>query len=515
MVSGENVSKAASDSGLFFVPELCGAVESMPTLGGFGGAVSALSDSERHRLVKGTKSPTSQQSPLNAKIFQHLALERSPTFTRYIEPTPEPKNTTGAGAFTVVGHREWSGEYRIRTEVHGTVKQSPPENTGDRVTEMLTTRGARKIAESCEFMHLKRGGYTTFLTLTLDLKARERVDNGETTIQNEVSRFFDGLQKMYQRGFEGSLIDKEGNQTGEFFKMEGASDKLDYLWVAESPDNIEEKTGEITGENPHVHVLMRYRVPFKAFNLWSRRIEKLWGQGFAHLEKIKDGEKAGAYMAKAAGYLCKAQGKNDQGTIRGNRYNISKSARAPDWVCVGRFQLGRMGFLLSEASENFDDKFGFVKKKRDKLSHKLKSAVGKDRQKIGALLEKTRKVLKRMPRLSKYQAILKGEEQYTDFMKWAANDAPVSGHSWLPEKNEGESFLTVSGRGQWLNEYTIRRRIRKNKRAWSSWFSDARQMAEYYFCGDVLRSCFESEFLADIDEKEDYLSDYNEWLRVG
>jgi hypothetical protein len=35
------------------------------------------------------------------------------------------------------------------------------------------------------------------------------------------------------------------------------------------------------------------------FNAWAKRIEQLWGCGFAHLEKIKDGEAAAAYMMKA------------------------------------------------------------------------------------------------------------------------------------------------------------------------------------------------------------------------
>lgn len=497
MVNGENMSKAASDGGLFFVPE---------------NQASGQIEDLAYRLVKGSKSPTYPQSWMNGRIFQALSLERMPTFPIEIEKTPEPKNTTGSGAFTVVGFREWSDEYRIRTEVHATTKQTPPDNSGDRVTEILTTRGARKIAESCEFMSIKRGGYTTFLTLTLDVDARARVDAGETTIQNEISRFFDGLQKMYKRGFECEIDGKLQKMAGSRV-ADGKPENLDYLWVAESPDRIDAASGEVKGVNPHVHVLMRYRVPFVYFEAWSKRIEKLWGQGFAHLEKIKDGEKAGAYMAKAAGYLCKAQGKNDQGTIRGNRYNISASARAPDWVCVGRYQLGRMGFLISEAAEVFEEKFGHIRKKREKLKKKLTVSAGKDRQKVGAILEKARKVIGRMPRLSKYQAILKGESQFSEFMSWAANDAAVSGHEWLPDKNAGEGFLTVPGRGQWLNEYTIRRRVRKNRRQWSGWFDMQKQISEYMFCGDLLRPCFESEIHQVGESENDHLFYYNEWAK--
>ena len=422
-----------------------------------------------------------------------------PVFT---EQAPDfARDCRGAGRYTVVGFREWSDEYRVRTEVHATQKQQPPENTGDRVTELLSTRGARKIAESCEFMALQRGGYSTFLTLTLDESARARVACGETSIQREVSRFFDGLQKMYQRGFDCVVDDKP-------HRFNGANDKLDYLWVAESPDSIDNTTGEVTGVNPHVHVLMRYRVPFALFSAWSERIEALWGQGFAHLEKIKDGSKAGAYMAKAAGYLCKAQGKSDQGSITGNRYNISKTARAPDWVCVGRYELGKMGFLLSEAAANFDEKFGHVKKKRDHQKKLLDRAVGHDRHKVGAILEKTRKVLKRMPRLSKYQAILKGESQFNTFMEWASTDSPVTEHSWLPEKDAGDGFLSVSGCSQWLHEFKARRAARIERRKWAAWFH--KESNEYYLIDLV--SKFKRGLIHEPEPEEDYSYEfYNEY----
>lgn len=504
MVNNKNCNSPefglAGNSGPFFGFEF-GDLQ-QPKLGG-APVFSAISEAERHRLVKGSKSPTRPSSPMDAKIFSRLALVKSPELPIQIDQTPVAKNSTHCGAYTVIGKRDWSGEYRIRTQVDSTVKQQPPENTGDRVTDMLTNRGARKIAESCEFMHLKRGGYTTFLTLTLDNEARERVSTSETTIQNEISRFFDGLKKVYKRGFDCEIDGKKHHVAGH-------TDKLDYLWVAECPDVIETETGEITGENPHVHVLMRYRVPYRYFEAWSKRVEKLWGQGFAHLEKIKDGEKAGSYMAKAAGYLCKAQGKNDQGTIRGNRYNISSSARAPDWVCVGRFQLGRMGFLLSEAAENFEDKFGHIKKKRDHLKRKLEKAKGPERHKIGALLEKTRTQLKKCPRLSKHQAVLKGLGQAMTFMHWAMTNEAVEGHDWLPEKAANEGFITEQGRGHWLAEYQVRRANRRMARRWSSWWDYQRQINEFMFSGDVLLPLVESEY-GPCDEANDYLSEYNEW----
>lgn len=460
MVSGEGSVGAVSNDALFFRPD---------HNHGFG-AYSAICEADRHRLVKGSKSPTRYQGPLNARIFNSLGLVKAKPEPLLIDDLPShPLDCREPGAYTVVSHREWSDEYRIRTQIQGTVGNLPPEQAGIRATEILTERGARKIAESCEYMHLKRGGYTTFLTLTLDAEARERVANEETTVQNEVSRFFDGLQKMYQRGFE--YVDEQGRvqEVAGSPKIDGKRERLDYLWVAECPDTIDTESGEVMGQNPHVHVLMRYRVPFQHFKAWSKRVESLWGQGFAHLEKIKDGEKAGAYMAKAAGYLCKAQGKTDQGTIRGNRYAISASARAPDWVCVGLYELGKMGFLIAEAAENFAEKFGHVKLWRDVLKHKLSMAKhGPTRQKIGALLEKTRAQLKRMPRLSKYQAILKGPEQAMAFLEWARTDQAVTDHAWLPDKPSGCGFAHNKGSGQWLTEFTRQKDARK-WRQWCHW----------------------------------------------
>lgn len=496
---------------------------------------SAISEAERHRLVKGSKSPTSQDLAFTERFFKTFKTNHGHLFPKAIDEIPHfKKDSRGAGKFVVIGHRAWSDEYRIRSEITVPTKQQPPEQAGTRVTDILTENGARKIAESCEYMAADRGGYSTFLTLTFDEKQRARLERQvwdgvelpkpekqiikdhlgnettiesetageytvldaetnrpytplkfkyETTIQKEISRFFDGLQKMYQRGWVAEIDGKKEKIAGsklvpqmrktkegaEYCLIKRKPEKLDYCWVAEVPDKINEETGEVLHKNPHVHVLMRFKVPYRLFEAWAARIESLWGQGFAHLEKIKEGAKAGAYMAKAAGYLCKAQGKADQGQIRGNRYSISSTARAPDWVCVGRYELGRMGFLVAEAAEHFNDKFGYVKKRRQVLKNQLDKASGKQRHKIGALLEKTRATLKRMPRLSKFQAILKGQEQYNDFMSWAETSEPVKNHKWLPEKEEGEGFQANLGEGVWHSEFMRRRRVRKEKRQWSGW----------------------------------------------
>lgn len=101
------------------------------------------------------------------------------------------------------------------------------------------------------------------------------------------------------------------------------------------------------------------------------RIEALWGHGFAHLKEIKDPQKAGTYVAKAAGCLSKAQGKTDQGNIRGNRYGINARARAAGWIECERHQIGLMGWLLAEAHEKWNAKHGPKIARRDYLKKML------------------------------------------------------------------------------------------------------------------------------------------------
>jgi len=140
------------------------------------------------------------------------------------------------------------------------------------------------------------------------------------SVQKEASRFFEAANKMYQRGWQyqndqdetvkvaGSrkcVAKKRPVLKGDQFDAVATPIKFEpeplaYLWVAENPDRIDTETGEYLGENPHVHLMMKWRVDFRHFDAWAARLEKLWGHGFAHLEKIKDPQKAGSYVAKAA-----------------------------------------------------------------------------------------------------------------------------------------------------------------------------------------------------------------------
>lgn len=345
------------------------------------------------------------------------------------------------GLVTTIEHREWSNEYRIRTKWDSQAGMPTPVAPGERKTKTLTLRGARRIADACEYMSEKHGGYTTFLTLTLDTDARQRVADGETTIQAEIKRFFDGANRVFQRGFQYT------SDKGERVKVEpfhGAPKNwngqgLAYCWVIEVPKN---EDGE---DNPHAHILMGWRVDYRHFDAWAKRIEKLWGQGFAHLEKIKEPENAGAYIAKAAGYLTKGAGQADQGEVKGNRYWIAKPCRAPGWECVGRFQAGTMGGLIRDVYSFMQWRYGHLFDVRREASAQLAKArkaekEGQpvpDKQAIAERLTKARRYIKRLPcRASEYQIIIKGRDHFHDFMHWAQGTSKQAlgdtAKHWLP-----------------------------------------------------------------------------------
>lgn len=380
-----------------------------------------------HRLVEASKNPTRAEREFERAYqrqkfqFQQEKLshcrptEKAPA---EVDPRKQITPTGQAGCATVIQFRDWSDEWRIRTQVE-TANNMPPQLDGPRFSEMLSQRGAKKIAESCEYMSLKKGGFRTFVTGTFNEETRARIANEETTIQREVSRCMDAMQKMFRRGWT--------MPSGE--KVPGHPEGLPYCWVVEVPKN---EQGE---ENPHVHMLLGWQVPYSQFQAWAERIERIWGNGYFHLEKIKDCTCAGAYMAKAAGYMTKGEDGN-QGKVRGNRYGISDTARAPDWVTVGKAQLHAMGQIIADVYDHLTHKNGPDYQERKRLNRQLDETpktAKVTRQKIGQRLQKVREKLNALPiRSNKYQIILKGEDAKRTFMSWAMGDSNRP-PEWLPE----------------------------------------------------------------------------------
>ncbi|WP_261840922.1 hypothetical protein [Aliamphritea ceti] len=568
-----------------------------------GGRGPAISEADRNRLVKAAKCPTGSKSPdsaakraefeeQQAKAIDNLKLakmlgvgdviskkqdvfpenygdvfrERGTSFdlaslltSGELKPVVREAEASEKRAFTVISHREWSGECRIRTQVE-MCNQLPPEQEGDRITNTLSLSGASKIADSCQYMHLKHGGYRTFQTLTFDDAGRCRVDirkasgpfvelntdkfkqevitagvkvaglakregikpagvrgvnqwndhklNADApdatytpvmlidgryyaaptgdegtdvtyaSIQKEIGRYFDAINKMRQRGWvakkrypwgEVTCFEREGQSVAEkpsqVIDIKGYMAEKEmrvkrlpvrYCWVVENPTNTRGQ------RNPHVHILMDWRVKFSHFASWADRIESLWGQGFATLEKIKDSECAGAYMAKAAGYLSKAAGDSEQGPVKGNRYGISALSRAPGWVAEERLELGIMGHLIADTHDYFTALYGHHFAKRKQLKEQLDATPKehrKARHKVGAALGKVRRALNRLPAIaSKFQILIKSKEHADEFLAWARSADKQSGNGWLPPKASGDAWDDNKPKptGNWLSEFQFR-----------------------------------------------------------
>lgn len=376
------------------------------------GLQSALGEAERHRLVRASKSQTRQKAP-EKPVKRDLS-----TYEPIIEiPESLPahrKESKGPGQYTVIDFREWSDEWRIRTRVDTSMLQ-PSAPDGPRESVMLSDAGARKLADSCHYMALKKGGYRTFVTGTFNPESRAAISDGKTTIQKEVTRCMDAMKKMFLRGWYSKAGDYVAPGGGEFC----------YSWVVEIPKN------EDGSDNPHVHMLMNWRVEKELFLEWSARIESIWGHGYFHLERIKDPLCAGAYMAKAAGYMTKGAGDENQGLVRGNRYGISKPARAPGWCNIGNYELGVMGRLIADIHDHLTHKHGEDYAKRKQLNADLQAAKkgSRTRREIGEKLQKVRAKLNALPvRASKYQMVIKGSKYLNRFIGWA------QGNGWSHSK---------------------------------------------------------------------------------
>jgi len=421
--------------------------------------------------------------------------------TRVIVPK-YPVSKNGYSQFPVDAARAKQGPLGIQYQVDG---ETPAYN----ITEQHVMTG--------EMRHPESGALFTPMRETWAF-----------SVQNEAGRFFDAANKMYQRGWQyrdsaGAVVKVAGSRAmycaeaeAELVKKKGVAftpvryyktrpkcprrayrvlkeqyagslpftplkwwrEPLGYLWVAEAP-NMSEKcwkkefsrpVADEHGElltNPHIHLLMKWRVSQKHFPAWAARLEKLWGHGFNHLEKITDPQKAGGYVAKAAGYVSKGQGQNDQGEIRGNRYGISARARAPGWIESERHQVGMMGWLLAEANEIWNKKHGEKIQRRERLKSDLDAAITKPkRKKIGELLEQVRGEIEPLAKTSKYGVIFKTPAQQTQFFDWAKRKG------WTAEP-QNSLWLENWRRQQWLRRN--RGRLEASAGDLAAWFA----MADY------------------------------------
>ena len=381
------------------------------------------------------------EPPEKRVIVQEAALW-SENISSFGGVNPETGEVTGANYYRSpvarLSYRRWSDEFRLRVEVDPNPAEPPPEQGGDRVTNTLSQRGAKNILESGAYVSAVRGGFTTFLTLTFAPDARQRIVNGDSTIGAEVARFFDAAQKMYQRGWDAAPFITDTRNgfdciSNDFEKVPAATDKLDYIWVAEAPKN---DAGEV---NPHCHILMRWSVEPHLFRAWANRIENIWGHGFAKLERIRSHKAAGDYLLKALGYLTKGE-KGEQGEIRGNRYNISKPARAPGWECIAEFHAQHMAAIIAEVGEKLQRRAapirGDIAATKQQIEEAARaSAVLKNqgnltnaatvRQRLAKLEQRLKDNYAQLAQIparvnDHYQITFKTPQALAGFMEWAA-----------------------------------------------------------------------------------------------
>src|SRR5690606_26909975 len=108
---------------------------------------------EALRLVKAAKSPTDRFPGLTGAYFNRLPMKNKPPAVELSKEAPHmAQDLNQPGTWAVVEKRDWCGEYRLRMETRPGAGVQTPDNSGDRVTAMLSERGARKISEACYFM---------------------------------------------------------------------------------------------------------------------------------------------------------------------------------------------------------------------------------------------------------------------------------------------------------------------------------------------------------------------------
>ncbi|KZX00956.1 hypothetical protein JL49_09100 [Pseudoalteromonas luteoviolacea] len=364
--------------------------------------------------------------------------------------------------------RNWNDEYRIVCTQMTAPSDAPDSNTGQRITNGLTSRARGRIIDSGLYMQAVKGGYNAFLTVTLDEAARKKLDEkhykkdkggkaGQTippsynsegeklvfemaeneeivadgrftfvkydfaTIGEQLSPFLDKVGKMHKRGWIASnwplpapehvhtdlMHNNERlydwgivecietcearaitNELMQVCKIECEQDAkkrpvFDYMWVAEAPRKVHETrmypfgpNGEMVEiqslgyQNYHAHMLMRWNVPRHHFEEWAEKIEGHWKKGMVHIERIKSPAAAASYMLKALGYMS-SDSKGEQGEIRGNRYNISKYARAEAWESCATHESQHMYGLIQEHLQLLEAK----RAKKRKVQSELKEVI--------------------------------------------------------------------------------------------------------------------------------------------
>lgn len=211
---------------------------------------------------------------------------------------------------------------------------------------------------------------------------------------------------------------------------------LRYCWAAENPKNDKGQ------DNPHIHVNIDWDVPLGAFRDWAARLESIWGQGFANLQRLRDPAAAGAYLLKAAKYLSKGA-EEGQGWIIGNRYFVSSTARAPKFQSVAVLPYGQLPLLMEHAADHQRETLAPLRRARDAAREAIKQATEQKNKKgrailTGKLKELARKIDGRQIVAGKWQMLMRGTAALWRFFAWAGEQADTRGEGReLPSKPAG------------------------------------------------------------------------------
>ncbi len=204
--------------------------------------------------------------------------------------------------------------------------QVPEPCTGPRQTDKLSRRAVRQIKGAAIKAYNMGTPMRTFITFTVRQQDRAAFLSGDAVLGKEIKRTLNALNEWLRRRGLPSLL---------------------YIWVAENVRN----------ENPHVHMLTSYSVPRSEFDAFAVHLESLWGHGFAKIERVRKPEKAGRYIMKALGYTMKGAD-DDQGTVIGNRYGISRRI-LPKYELLDAFDCSRaadnLRLLQGEMTEDIEE----------------------------------------------------------------------------------------------------------------------------------------------------------------
>jgi hypothetical protein len=127
---------------------------------------------------------------------------------------------------------------------------------------------------------------------------------------------------------------------------------------------------------------------------------------------------------------------NDQGIIKGNRYGISKDARAPDWECISEFEAAHMGQIVREVGE-------MICIASDKIRAKINSEKAKQnaQKAVIAKLNVKNYAAKLSP------AIIKKRMQAANAILTAAS-AKISGLTQLTRQADYSNKFKITFRGR-------------------------------------------------------------------